>query len=329
MSVAGHELQAAGPPALRGRRREWLEGVREYGIVVGFVVLFVTLCVASDEFLTVTNLLNILDQNAAPGIIACAGTLVIIAGGFDLSVGAVFALAGVIAAEAAAGMPPGFALALGALAGLVLGACNGVLTTVVRINSFIATLASSIIIRGVAILITGGFLVDVGAEGFTTFGRGMVGEVSYAVILWAVIAIACTVLLTRTTFGRHVYAAGGNAEAARFSGVSVGRVRATTFVLSGLAAGIAGVLVASRVATGQADTGEGLELTVIAAIVVGGTSINGGEGAIWRTILGILFLALIGNGMNLLSIDPRYQQLVEGTIILAAVGVDALARRRG
>jgi len=324
-AVAGRPVPAA--PA-HGRRRSVLWRISNYGILGAFILLFIVLAVSSSQFLTVSNLLNLLDQNAAIGIVACAATLVIIGGGFDLSVGAVFAMAGVIAAEAAASMPPGLALAAGVITGLVLGVINGFIVTVGRVHSFIATLATSIIIGGLALIITNGFLVDVADPGFSDVGRGMVGQVSYAVIIWAAFAVFCTVLLSRSAFGRHVYAAGGNPEAARFSGVAVGRVRAVTFALSGLAAGIAGVIVASRVATGQADTGTGMELTAIAAVVVGGTSISGGEGAVWRTVLGVMFIALIGNGFNLLSIEPLYQQIVQGAIILGAVALDAWARRR-
>ena len=134
-------------------------------------------------------------------------------------------------------------------------------------------------------------------------------------------------LLTRTTFGRYVYAVGANPAAARLSGVRVSRVRMVTFALSGLSAGLAGIIVSSRISTGQADAGIGIEFSVIAAVVIGGTSIYGGEGAIWRTVLGVLFLAMIGNGFNLLNINPTYQQIIQGAVIVAAVGVDAWSRR--
>lgn len=301
--------------------------VRDYGIVVAFVTLFLVLCVASDAFLTRSNLINVLEQSAAVGIIACAGTLVIIAGGFDLSVGAVFAFAGVIAAKLGQDVGPLVALAGGAAAGVVIGMGNGVMTTVGRINPFIATLASSIIVRGAAIAITGGFLITVTDERFAELGRAEVIGIPYSVLIWLVFAGACGVVLSRSIFGRHIYASGSNAEAAKLAGVRVGLTRLVTFAVSGFAAGLAGVIVASRAATGQSDAGVGLEFAAIAAIVIGGTSILGGEGAIWRTMLGVLFVALIGNGFNLLGVDPVYQQIVQGAIILAAVGLDAWARR--
>jgi ribose transport system permease protein len=308
--------------------RRGIATVRDYGIVLAFLALFVTLTFASPAFFSSSNLLNILDQNAAVGIMACAGTFVFIAGGFDLSVAAVFALSGVVAAKVAVSMGVAPGLLAGVLAGLAVGVVNGVATTVGRVNAFVATLATSIMVRGLAVLISGGLLITVVDASFRTLGTGTIGDVKYTILVWLVFALLSGFVLSRTTIGRSVYACGGNPEAARLSGVRVSLVRASTFAFSGLAAGLAGIIEASRVATGQADSGAGLELAVIAAIVIGGTSIAGGEGAIWRTVLGVLLLALIGNGFNLLSINASYQQMFQGAIILGAVGLDAWARRR-
>jgi ribose transport system permease protein len=301
--------------------------LRDYGIVASFVALFVALTFSSDVFLSQANLLNVLDQSAVIGLMAVGGTLVFIAGGFDLSVGAIYAMSGVVAGLSAPHIGPELALLLGPLTGLGLGILNGMLVTVGRINPFIATLSSAIVIRGVALLMTGGYIVLVSDPAFTALGRGEVLDVKYSVLIWLGFALVCGFILAFTTFGRYIYASGGNPEAARLSGVRVGVVRAATFAISGLSAGIAGVIVASRVASGQADAGMGIEFAAIAAIVVGGTSILGGEGAIWRTMLGVLLLALIGNGFNLLNVDAVYQQIFHGTIILLAVGIDAWARK--
>jgi ribose transport system permease protein len=317
----------AAPLRTQGRARGGLEAVRDYGIVVSFAALFITLSVTSDVFLSQANMLNVLDQSAAVGLMAVGGTLVIIAGGFDLSVGATFALAGVVAAKAATVMEPHWAYLLGALVGLGIGILNGVLTTVGRINPLVATLASSIIIRGVALVATGGFLVSVTDPDFTKLGQGKIGSIHYSILIWALFAGIGAFMLARSVSGRYIYASGGNPEAARLSGIRVGVVRTAAYAVSGLSAGIAGVLVTSRVATGQADAGVGIELAVIAAIVIGGTSIMGGEGAIWRSVLGVLLLSMIGNGFNLLGVNPIYQQILQGGIILTAVAVDAWARR--
>lgn len=305
-----------------------LAQVRDYGIVLSFVALFVVLCLTSDVFLTTANLLNILDQQAAILIIAAAGTLVIIAGGFDISVGAIYGLAGVVAAKFALEVSPIAGIAAGIAAGVLAGGVNGLLATKGRINSLIATLSTMFIMRGLAIVVTGGLLITLPQTGtFAFIGNAELLGVRYTI--WIMVAFVGTMgfLLSRTVFGRYIYAAGGNAESAELAGVNVDLVRAITFMLSGFAAGLGGTLATSQVATGQADAGTGLEFSVIAGIVVGGTSIAGGEGAIWRTVLGVLFIALIGNGFDLLGVDVIYQQVVQGTIIIAAVGVDAWSRR--
>jgi ribose transport system permease protein len=301
----------------------------DYGIVISFVVVFVALTVLSPVFATPQNLLNLLEQQAAVGIVAVGGTLVIIAGGFDLSVGAVFALAGIVTAYGVNSFGPVLGVVLGLAVGALVGLANGLLATVGGINPFITTLATSIVLRGVCLAVTGGFLVAIDDPGFTVLGRGSVGGVKFSVIVLALVVVAAAILLARTVFGRRIYAVGGNAEAARQAGISVNRVRTITFVLSGLSAAIAGILLASRSGNGQANIGVGLEFAAIAAIVVGGTSIFGGEGAIWRTVLGVLLIGLIGNGFTLLAVPPTYQQIFEGLIILIAVGVDYWFRRRG
>ncbi|ADB50727.1 ABC transporter permease [Conexibacter woesei] len=302
---------------------------RDYGIVVCFLLLFLTLTLTSDAFFSQANFLNILDQSAPIGIIACGATLVLIAGGFDLSVGAIFALAGVTAASLTNSVGVEAGIAGGVLAGTAAGIVNGVLVNYAGVNPFVATLGSALIFRGLAVVITTGMLITVTDRAFSNLGQGDVLGLRYSVlILIAFIAISW-VILARTKLGRHIYAVGGNAEAARLSGISVERVRAFTYAFSGMAGGVAGVIAASRVATGQSDVGIGLEFTAISAVVIGGTSIYGGEGAIWRTVLGVLLLALIQNGFNLLDVQPYYQQMFLGSIIILAVAIDAWGKKRG
>lgn len=308
----------------RLRRAEPLD----YGIVISFLAVFTALAVSSPVFFTSRNLLNLLEQSAAVGIVAVGGTLVIIAGGFDLSVGATFALAGIVTAHGVNSGGPVVGVLLGLAVGAAAGLLNGLLSSVVGINPFITTLATSIVFRGVCLAVTGGFLVAIQDRSFTVLGRGGVFGIKYSIIVLACVVVIGAILLSRTVFGRHIYAAGGNAEAARLAGINVARVRTLTFVISGLCAAIAGILLASRSGNGQANIGAGLELSAIAAIAVGGTSIFGGEGAIWRTVLGVLLIALIGNGFTLLAVPATYQQIFEGLIILIAVGFDLWFRRR-
>ena len=301
----------------------------DFGIVVSFVVLFLVLSITLDQFLTRDNLLNVLDQWAPVGIIAFEGTLVLIAGGFDLSVGAIFAISGVVAAEVSNKPSIELGVIAGIGTGLACGIGNGLLTTVGRINPFIATLASGACHPGARMIISGGFIVVVADEGFSSVAREQLFSARLSVFYLVGFGLLIAFVLNRMVLGRYIFAVGNNSEAARLSGVRVGAVRGTTYAISGLAAGIAGVIGASRVSSGQADVGLGLELTAIAAIVLGGTSILGGEGAIWRTALGIFMLAMIGNGLNLLAVDPIYVQITQGGIILVAVAIDAWTRRGG
>jgi ribose transport system permease protein len=302
--------------------------VREYGIVYAFVALFVTLSITSASFFQGQNMANILDQWAAIGLLACGETLCILAGVFDLSVGATVSVAGVVACKVANSTSPTLGLLAGAATGLGLGLANGIVIDRTRINSFIGTLATSIVFGGLAIIITGGLTVTVLQTGFGALGQDTLFGLKYTAWTFIVFAVVSAFVLGRTTFGRYIYAVGGNAEAARLSGIRVGVIRGACFAISGLAAGLAGDLLASRTQSAAANLGTGMELTAISAAVVGGTSILGGEGSIWRGVLGTLLLAIIGNGFNLLNIDTTYQQIVQGGLILLAVAADQLARRR-
>jgi ribose transport system permease protein len=334
--MSSQETTTERPAATRrvsmpARLRAALGGpLRRAGIIGPFLVLFVVLSVASGPFFTKVNLLDILDQQASTLIIAAAGTLVLVAGGIDLSVGAIYALAGVTAAKLALTMPPAVAVLAGVAVGLVVGLANGLITTVGRINSLIATLAMSFVISGLASLVTSGnLIIDYSRPGFADLARTSFLTVNTST--WIMIAVVGVfgLLLSRTTSGRYIYAAGSNAEAARLAGIRVHRVRVLTFVLSGGAAALGGVIDTSRVLSAQASNGQTtLTFTVLAGIVVGGTSILGGDGAIWRTITGVLFIALIGNGSDLLGLNPLYDQIALGVILLLAVGSDAWSRVR-
>lgn len=309
-------------------RRLRLEIVRDYGVVGAFVALFIALSVSTPSFLTRPNLENLLSQQAPTLIAATAATLVVIAGGFDLSVGAVAALAGVLAGKLAADFDATLAIAFAVLASAALGLCNGALATRGRINSLIGTLATSYVFRGLATVAAGGLIINLTAPEFLVLGQGYIASARSSIVLMIVVVVFAHVALAATPYGRRLYAVGANSEAARLSGIRVDLVRTSTFVLSGAAAGLAGVLMAAQVSTAQATDATNLEFTVLAGVVVGGTSITGGQGAVWRTVLGVLFIAMIDNGFTLLGQDPIYSQIVKGTVILAAVSVDAWARKR-
>lgn len=306
-----------------------LSYARDYAVLILIVALLIGLSIASPSFLTFNNIVNIINQNAPLAIVAIAGTFVIISGAFDLSTGAIFAVGSVLAASIATSTGNS---ALGLLSapviGLVLGMLNGFAVTLLRVHSFLATLASSLVYKALAVIITGGSLITVTTPGFTVLGRERIGGIFIPVFILVAFAAVMSFVLRWTIFGRHVYAVGGNAEAAQLSGVRVDARRVVVFMLSGLAAGIAAAIAVSRVGSGQPQAGAGIELQAIAAIILGGTSIYGGMGAVWRSIAGVFLIALIGNGFDILNFNPQIKDLVTGVIILAAVALAAVGKRR-
>jgi len=298
------------------------------GILIPFLIAFAVLSLISPPFLRVGNLSNILDQQAGIIIVACAGTFVMIAGGIDLSIGAIYGLAGAVALTTATSVSSPVGILAGLSVGLAVGLVNGLIVTRFRINPLIGTLAMSFVVSGIAAIVTtGNLVVALDRLDFQAFAATRILGLTSAAWMMIATAILALILLSRTTFGRYVYATGGNTQAARLGGVRINAVRVATFALSGTAAALAGTLDASRVLSAQASGGSFLTFTVLTGIIVGGTSILGGEGTIGRTVLGCLFVALIANGFNLLGLDPFYQQVTLGVILLLAVGVDAWSRR--
>jgi ribose transport system permease protein len=319
----------ARPAAPRITPAKTLAFLRDYAVLILLAALLIVLAIATPSFFTFANLVNIVNQNTPLALIAVAGTFVIISGSFDLSTAAIYAVGSVAAAWVA--METGnvvLGLVTPLVIGLALGVFNGLAVTVLRVHSFLATLASSLIFKAIAVLITGGSLIQVSLDGFSELGRGRVGGVFYTVIILLAFVVLMWFVLKGTVFGRHVFAVGGNPDAAQLSGVRVDRVRVMVFALSGLAAGMAASIGVSRIASGQPQAGAGLEFDAIAAIILGGTSINGGVGAVWRSVAGVFLIALIGNGFDILGFNPQIKDLVTGAIILAAVGLAAAGVKR-
>jgi ribose transport system permease protein len=299
------------------------------GILIPFLILFVVLSLTSGPFATRANLLLILEQQATTLIIAAAVTLVLVSGGIDLSVGAVWGFAAVVSAHFALETDPAVAMLLGIGAGTLVGLVNGIVTSVLKINALIATLAMTFIVNGASGLVSNGNLL-------VLFTHGSFGDLArpeflgVKTIIWvALIAVVLIgLLLATTTAGRYMYAAGGNAQAARLAGVRVDAVRILAFVISGTAAGLAGVLDTSNGLTASLQTtaNDNLTFTVLAGVVIGGTSILGGEGAVWRSVVGVLFIALIDNGWGLLQYDPLWEPIILGVLMMAAVALDSFTR---
>ncbi len=309
-------------------RAQTIKFVQSYAVIILIVVLMIALSLSSDSFLTARNLLNILNQNAPLAIMAAAMTLVIIVGGFDLSVGAIFAMGSVTSAWLAVNVDPYVGLMVAPLVGLALGAMNGLVITALRVHSFLATIATALIFKGIAVAVSDGRLISARIEAFTWLGRERFLGVFNAIWVLAAFVIVLSFLLNRTTFGRHLFSVGGNEQAAILSGIRTTRIKIAAFAIAGFAAGLAAIISTSRVALGQASAGDGMELQAIAAVILGGTSIYGGQGAVWRSVAGVFLLALVNNGFNILSIDPFFRDLTMGLIILAAVGISAMGQRR-
>mgnify|MGYP001316927806 FL=1 len=297
--------------------------LRTYAVLILIVLLMIILTLSSEAFLTPRNLLNILNQNTPLAIIASALTLVIIVGGFDLSTAAIFAVASVTAAWIAINYNPYVGLLVAPLIGMVLGYLNGIIITSLKVHSFLSTIATSLVFRGMAILITGGFLIPVRMKEFTWLGREKIFDIHVAVYILLVFAIISTFILNRTTIGRYIFAIGGNEDASILSGIKVNLVKIFAFSFCGFASGIAAAVQVSRISLGTSQAGLGMELQAIAAVILGGTSIYGGSGAVWRSIAGVMLLALINNGFNILNADPFYKDLTTGLVIIAAVALTA------
>lgn len=322
------------PPApgrLRGYLRDRLsEAVSQLAAAGALIIVFVYLSFASPRFLTGDNLFNLGSQTAVTAIIAMGMTLVIITAGIDLSVGSVSALAGVVGVQAMAqfGLPLFPAILVGILIGAIAGMVNGSLITLTGIAPFIATLGMMSVARGVLDIETNAVAVYGVPDSFQLLGQGQIGPVPIPVIAIVVVAVLGYFVLTRTRLGRHAYAIGSNQEAARLSGIPVKRVLVYVYTIGGGLAGFAGMIAMSRVNSGQPNFGIGLELDVIAAAVIGGASLFGGQGTIGGTLIGAFLIALIRNGAVLLDINLFVQTVVIGVVIWLAVMWDRFRRRK-
>ena len=300
------------------------------GIIIGLLVLCIVVSIANPVFLSTNNLLNVLRQITTNLYLALAMTMVIIIGGIDLSVGSVLALVGVVTTMLIAilGVPIFVAVILGIFVGALFGAINGAIAATTPIPPFIITLATMNVARGVAFILTNAAPVRVLEPSFNFIGAGFLGFMPMPVVYLIVFIILCYFIMNRTKLGRHIYAVGGNVDAARFSGINIKKVKLFAFSFSGLMAGIAGVVLAARMFSGQPTAGQGAELDAIAAVVLGGTSMRGGIGRIGGTIIGALVIGVLNNGLNLMGVSSFWQDVVKGIVILAAVYADVLKRKR-
>jgi ribose transport system permease protein len=316
---------AAARPSARARATRLL---LEYGMVWILVALAIMSQILYPGFLDPQNLKNILSQNAPVGIAAVGMTFVIVAAGFDLSVGAILAIGAVVYATFADRGSFAVAAIITLAVGLAAGAINGLLVTRLRVNPFVATLGTASTFGGAAFLYSKSAPVVVDKPAFQTLGTESWLGIPIAVWILVAIFVIGGIALSRTIYGHMVFAVGGNDEAARLSGLRVDLVRASTYVISGACAVVGGIILSSRLGVGQADMSGTVALDAIAVVVIGGTSLLGGEGAMWRTAVGLLILATLNNLFDSLALDQNWQSVVKGTIVVGAVALDAYARRR-
>jgi len=307
------------------------------------LVLMLVFAVAEPRFLSELNLFNVMRQISITGLIALGMTFVILTGGIDLSVGSVVAFAGLVAASlnkgsaanslsldaaAAVGYPLFVSIGAAALVGVAAGLLQGVAITALDVPPFVVTLGGLSAFRGAALLWSGGGPISSFDAPYRMWGQGKLGPVPVPVIVFLAAALLCHIVLRHTRFGRHVYAVGGNAEAARLSGLNVKALTLSVYVIVGLFAGFAGFVLSSRLNAAEAVAGQGYELTVIASVVIGGTSLFGGVGGVAGTVVGAMLIGVLINGLVLMNVSPYVQQIIIGVIIVLAVAFDRFVKRR-
>ena len=302
---------------------------RNMGILIGLVVLFLFLSVATDSFLSTKNMLQVLRQICINGLLAFGMTFVLIIGGIDLTVGSVVAISGVsVVIMLNSGVPLPVALVVALLLGAIVGLLNGGIIALTGMPPFIVTLSLQGTIRGIAYVITDGRSVSCDNAVFNAIGNGYLFGIPIPIYIVAFVMIVISILLYYTRFGRRMYAVGGNITAAGFSGIHVKKIMVQVYVLSGVLSALAGIILASRMYSGQPASGQAYESDAIAAAVLGGTSFNGGIGTVGGTLIGALVIGFLTNGLNLLHISSYVQMIIKGLVIIGSVGIDILKNRK-
>lgn len=328
---------------VRHRQFDMMAVLGRFGALIFLVVLGTVFAILEPAFVQPINLFNVLRQVSVYGLLAIGMTFVILTAGIDLSVGSLLALAGLVAAAvekgstglltgAAAGEAGGYGLPAAILSavavGMIGGALQGLAITRLKVPPFVVTLGGLSAFRGAALVFSGGQPISAFREEFRYWGQGFVGPVPVPVIIFLTFALLAHIVLRYTQYGRYIYAVGGNLEAARLSGLNTDRLIASVYIIMGFFAGLSGFVLAARLNSAEQVAGVGYELTVIAGVVIGGTSLFGGEGGIFGTIIGILLIGVLSNGLTLMNVSSYYQQIVIGIIIVFAVFFDQAIKRR-
>jgi ribose transport system permease protein len=326
-AIRRSRLSALLSPTARTVRAAGVELVRTYAIVLGLVVLVAAVASQNSIFVSRVNLLNISSQYAPAGIMAAGLTFVLIAGGIDLSIGANYNLCAVVAAAIGQHHDPGIAFLAALGLGTGIGLANALIVTVTRIDSFIATLGVSFVLTSISQLLTGNHPYYVEREDFLALGAGSWHTIPYNGMILLGTFLLLGLVLARGAYGQKIYAIGGNREASRLAGLRVQVLYGSTFVLVGFCCGLGGILNASQLGTAQYNIDPGILFDVVTMVVLGGTSLLGGYGAMWRTVIGWAFIASIANSFNILNVNSSYQNLVKGVVLIGALAIDVYVRR--
>jgi len=323
------ELSERASPGLASRIAERLIVTPEISLVTALLLFAAVVEIRNPSFFRYDNLILVLKGAAPTFVVAVPMAFVLIGGGIDLSVGSVSALAGVVTAMAlTAGIWVPVAIIIGLAACALIGLANGVLTARARIPALIVTLGALYFVRGVVLLMTNGVQIFPLPDGFNVIGQGSLLQVPLLVLYGIAIGIIAHVVLAHSTYGYRARAVGGNPTAARNAGINVSRIQISLYVLTAVGAGLAGILTSSYVGVGDPSAGQGMELGVIAAVIVGGTSLFGAVGSVPGTALGVVLLAVVTNGLLLMSVSPYFQFVVLGAVVVGAVGIDQIRRKR-
>lgn len=325
--------QEAMADRVQGRRPSIGYLLAEYGIILAFILLVVALSFASPYFLRMNNILNVLRQTSVNALLAIGMTFVILTGGIDLSVGSVLAFGGIVAASLASDaiygpvVNPFLAAGAGLFGGVLLGSINGLFVSRWRMPAFVVTLGMLSMARGFTFIYTDGMPVPRIDENFLVFGQGRFLGIPLPVIILAVVFAISWVVLYKTRYGRYIYAVGGNEKSAKISGVNTRLIVFTVYVISGALSALGGIILTARTTAGLPQAGQAYELDAIAAVVIGGTSLSGGQGTLSGTLIGALLIGVINNGLDLLGVSSYFQQVIKGAIIIGAVLLDSFRKR--
>ncbi len=304
-------------------KKKVINQINVYRSVLILIVICIFASILSDSFLSISNLFNVIKQITVAGIVGCGMSFVILTGGIDLSVGSIVGLSGAIAAGIMSTTGNAFLAVLAALGiGILCGAANGFFVAQCDIPPFIATLGMMTLLRGCVLVYTKGAPISIKVDAYKFIGKGVIAGVPVPVILLLLLYLIAHYLLTQTSFGRNVYAFGGNREAARLSGIRVKQTEWLVYILNGLMSGIAAVVLTARLGSAQSTSGEGIEMDAIAAVILGGTSLSGGSGFVLPTVVGAMIMGIIDNILTLMNVNPHATNIVKGAVVLIAVLVD-------